>query len=118
MEFERILKELTGRAGANGAIMLANDGEVVAYHTDKAGLDIDLIGAHHGVILDIIRDASARSDFKDIKSVSITTDTHRLAISTLKDGYYIVLSMDKTLPIGRALYESDRAAKMLEEEMG
>jgi predicted regulator of Ras-like GTPase activity (Roadblock/LC7/MglB family) len=118
MAFERILKELTDRSGASGAIMLANDGEVVAYHTDEAGLDIDLIGAHHGVILDIIRDASARSDFRDITSVSITTDTNRLAISTLKDGYYIVLSMDKTLPIGRALYESDRAARMLEEEMG
>jgi len=118
MAFERILKELTGRSGANGAIMLAKDGEVVAYHTDDDGLDIDLIGAHHGVILDIIRDASARSDFMDITSVSITTDANRLTISTLKEGYYIVLSMDKTLPIGKALYESDRAARMLEEEMG
>jgi len=118
MAFESILKELTGKSGASGAIMLANDGEVVAYHTDEAGLDIDLIGAHHGVILDIIRDASKRSDFKDIKSVSITTDTNRLAISTLKEGYYIVLAMRKALPIGRALYESGRAAKMLEQEMG
>ena len=118
MAFERILKELTDRAGANGAIMLANDGEVVASVAVEAGLDIDLIGAHHGGILDIIRDASARSDVKEIKSGSTKTDTNRLAISTLKDGYYIVLSMDKTLPIGKALYESDRAAKMLEKEMG
>lgn len=118
MAFARILKELTGRAGASGAIMLANDGEVVASHTDQEGLDIDLIGAHHGIILSIIRDASARSDFKDIKSVSITTDTNRLAISTLKEGYYIVLAMGKALPIGKALYESKRAARLLEEEMG
>lgn len=118
MAFERILKELTDRAGANGAIMLANDGEVVASHAVADGLDIDLIGAHHGVILNIIRDASARSDFKDIESVSITTGTSRLAISTLKEGYYVVVAMDKALPIGRALYESERAARMLEKEMG
>lgn len=118
MAFERILQELTGRAGANGAIMLADDGEVVASHSATEGLDIDLIGAHHGIILSIIKDASARSDFRDILNVSITTDKNRLAISTLKEGYYLVLAMAKALPIGKALYESGRAARLLEEEMG
>jgi len=118
MAFERILKELTDATGANGAIMLANDGEVVAAHAARDGLDIDLIGAHHGIILSIIKDASSRSDFKDILSVSITTDTNRLAISTLKEGYYMVLSIARAIPVGRALYESERAARLLEEEMG
>ncbi len=118
MSFNEILKDLSTRAGASGAIMLDHEGEVVASHSDAPGLDIDLIGVHHGIILNIIRDASTRSDFKDVESVSISTRTTRLAISTLKEGCYLVLAMGKHLPMGRALFESKRAVKRLEAEMG
>ncbi|MFQ5735626.1 MAG: roadblock/LC7 domain-containing protein [Thermodesulfobacteriota bacterium] len=116
--FNAILKDLTAKAGANGAIMLDHDGELVASYSGSTDLDMDLIGAHHGIILNIIRDASTRSAFKDVQSVSISTGKTRLAISTLKDGYYLVLATGKALPVGKALFESKKAVRRLEAEMG
>ncbi len=116
--FVAILKDLVSRAGARGAIMLDHDGEVVASCSESDELDMNLIGAHHGIILNIIRDASSQSDFKDIESVSISTGKARLAISSLKEGYYLVLAMGRSRPVGRALFESKSTVRRLEEEMG
>ena len=118
MPFEKILKDLTVRARATGAIMLDLEGEVVASYARAASLEIDLIGAHHGIILDIIKDASRRSASNDVDFVSITTSSVRLAISPLKEGYYLVIAAPKSTPSGRALFESRRARVELEREMG
>ncbi|MBI5491965.1 MAG: roadblock/LC7 domain-containing protein [Deltaproteobacteria bacterium] len=118
MQFNFILEDLTKKAGARGAIMLDSDGEIVASHSETPSLDIDLIGAHHGIVLDIIKDASTRSSLTGVKTVSITTDRSRLAISTLKEGYYLLLAMARSTPMGKALFESRMAVERLEEEMG
>lgn len=118
MPFTRILKELTEKSGAKGAIMLDYDGEVVASYSEAETLEIDLIGAHHGIILNIIKDAAARSSGGMVSSVSISTDILRIAISSIKDDYYLVMAMDRRSPVGKAAFESRRAVKELEKEMG
>ncbi len=118
MPFKAILQDLAHKAGATGAIMLDWEGEVVASYSAGDSLQMDLIGAHHGIILDIIKDASTRSDTAEVRSVSISTGNTRLAISSLKEGYYLVVALEKKHPIGRALFESKRAIKIIEAEMG
>ncbi|MDO8427366.1 MAG: roadblock/LC7 domain-containing protein [Deltaproteobacteria bacterium] len=118
MSFDLILKELTKNAGAKGAVMLDSDGEIVASHADSPSLEIDLIGAHHGIVLDIIKDATSRSAFSGVRSVAISTVKSRLAISTLKEGYYLLVAMGRSAPMGKALFESRRAVERIEEEMG
>lgn len=116
--FDKILKELAQSAGATGAIMLDWEGEVVASYSHSTALEMDLIGAHHGIILNIIKDAASRHGVSEVSSVSITTEKTRLAISTIKEGYYLVVTMDRAKPQGKALFESKRAVARIEEEMG
>ncbi|MBI5588219.1 MAG: roadblock/LC7 domain-containing protein [Deltaproteobacteria bacterium] len=118
MPFKAILQDLALKAGATGAIMLDREGEVVASCAQNDSLQIDLIGAHHGIILNIIQDASTRSDFPEVSSVSISTDSAKLSISSIKEGYYLVVALEKRRPIGKTLFESRRAIKKIEEEMG
>lgn len=118
MPFKSILKDLTAKSGASGAAMLDHDGEVVASYSGSAALDMDIIGAHHGVILNIVKDASGRNDIKDVSAVSISTRKTRLTVSALKEGYCLVVAADRALPVGRAIFESKKAAKRIEREMG
>ncbi len=119
MAFNSILKDLAKRAGGTGAALLSMDGEVVASFSESPAIEIDLIGAHHGIILNIIKESAAsQKESAAVKTVSISTDNARLAISTLKDGFYLVLAMDKSRYLGKALSESARAVKKLEKEIG
>jgi len=119
MPFTSILKELAARSGATGAVMLDWEGEIVASYAGIEGLELDLIGAHHGIILDIIKDAVNKDEGSGgVKTVFITTNANRLAITSLKEGYYIVLTIPKTRLGSRAVYESKKAVARIEEEMG
>ncbi|MBI5642014.1 MAG: hypothetical protein HY954_00915 [Deltaproteobacteria bacterium] len=118
MPFYTILKGLAEKIAASGAIMLDWEGEIVASYASSPSIEIDLIGAHHGIILNIIKDASSRSSGKEVRSVSITTSSTRLAISPLKEGYYLVIITPRSVPIGKTLSEAKRASLRLEEEMG
>ena len=119
MPFKKILKDLVERAGATGAVILDKDGEILDQFSEQTNLELDLIGAHHGVILGILKDAVSRhEDFSEIGSVSISTDTMRLSICVVKEGYYLVVTTGRKTPAGRTLLESSRAVKLIEKEMG
>lgn len=118
MSFNDILKKLTERAGGVGAIMLDADGEMVASYSRTPSVEMDLIGAHHGIILDIARDAASRTSVSNVRTISISTEKNKLAITALKEGYYLVVALPKSKPLGKARYESGKAVPELEEEMG
>ncbi len=119
MSFDIILKELATTVGAEGAIMLDYDAEMVAAFSESTTSDIGLIGAHHAVIFNIIKNVSSEKGGKvEVKSVVITTGGNKLIITAIKDGYCLVLVMDKAKSTGLALIESEKTIKKLEEEMG
>ncbi|HEY4707306.1 MAG TPA: roadblock/LC7 domain-containing protein [Thermodesulfobacteriota bacterium] len=115
--FAQILKDLSMSAVANGAIMIDRDGEIVASWA-TAPLEMDLIGAHHGIILSIVKDISSRHGLSTVRHVAITTDKARLVISTLKEGYCIVMALVRERPVGMALHELEEAVERIEREMG
>ncbi|WKZ32982.1 MAG: roadblock/LC7 domain-containing protein [Thermodesulfobacteriota bacterium] len=118
MAFDSILEDLSMRAGANGAILIDWDGEIVASWAASRDVNIDLIGAHHEIILDIVKEAASRHDRQDVRHLAITTDKAKLAISTVKEGYCLVVALGNERPMGKALFESKRAVERIEEEMG
>ena len=119
MPFKGILKELTSNAHAQGAILLDWEGEAVDSYSASDSLELAAIGAHKGIILNLLRDATARLDSTggEIESVGISTESSKLAITVIKDGYYILVALDRTRPLGRAFFESKKAVKRLMAEM-
>jgi predicted regulator of Ras-like GTPase activity (Roadblock/LC7/MglB family) len=119
MAFKDILKNLAAKTGATGAVMLDREGEMVEHYATKKGLELDAIGAHKVIILNMVKDVASRhAGSGPVKSVGITTKTTKLAITPLKEGYYLLLAMDRTRPLGKAVLECKRAVPRLEKEMG
>lgn len=118
MPFKMILTELMDKAEANGAVLMDKDGEIVEHMSRNPSIDIDLIGAHHGIILNIARDASSSlDDLRDVKAISINTDRVRLTILCLREGYFLVLANGRNSFSGRSLLEAERAAERLNAEL-
>jgi len=120
MSFKAILENLVEKTpGATGAIMLDWEGEAVADFSKLQGMDLPVIGAHNGIILSLTRDALSRLKWEDdIKTIGIATEFTRLALSTIKEGYYLVVTLEKTGPFGRAFFEIKKSIRDIEKEMG
>lgn len=117
MSFKTTLQRLVDSTGATGAALMASDGEVVE-SCSSSQAELDLIGAHHGIILSSIKDAAERSASHAVRSVTISTERARLVILTVKEGYYIVVATARERFAGKVLMEGKLALKSIEEEMG
>jgi bacterioferritin len=120
MAFKIILQRLVERTpGATGAIMIDHDGETVADYTATTHLDLQAIGAHQGVILHMVKRVMAgRSTREDAQHIGISTNMAKIAISTIQDGYSLVLLIKRNSFLGKAFMESRKAVAELEYEMG
>ncbi|MBI5048667.1 MAG: hypothetical protein HZB54_06945 [Deltaproteobacteria bacterium] len=129
MPFKAILKKLVEKTpGATGAILLDWEGETVADFPVFPDIDLPAIGAHKGIILNLTRDAMTRLKGENVspntfigdsvKTIGISTELATIAISTIKEGYYLVVTLEKAEPLGRVFFESKKAIKDIEREMG
>ncbi len=125
MSFRLILEELTTKSRATGAIMLDSEGEMVDCYSTEKHHDLDAIGAHKGIILFLMRQVTANhghsiNGIQDdkLKSIGIKTTHGKILIRTLKEDYYVVVTMNGAGTLGQASYEAGRAADKLELEMG
>ncbi len=131
MSFKKILDNLVLRSGAIGAVMVAGDGEVVeASEIRAAGVDgmwsggaapleLDLVGAHNAVVLDLIKEITEQSpELGGVESVVVSNKSARLAITVLKEGYMVVAIMDRAARSAQVLFESKCAREQIETEMG
>jgi len=117
MNFTEILKGLSEKVHAQGAAMTDRDGEVVASWSRNHVLDMELVGAHYEIILDSANEAASIHG-GPVNSVFISTDTAKLAIMPIKDGYCLVVALDRKTPSGRILAEAAKTVKSIEIEMG
>lgn len=120
MPFKTILKNIVEKTpGATGAILLDWEGEAVADFSISSNVDLPAVGAHKGIILNLTKDALTRLKGENgVRTIGISTEIVRIALSTIKEGYYLVVTLEKTEPIGRAFFEAKRAIKDIEREMG
>ncbi len=117
MSFREILRGLVESLGAEGAVMLAHDGELVDSYA-ASEIEMDLIGAHFGVIFNIVNDVSSRYGGSAVESVAIVTGSSRLVVSAIKEGYCLVIALGGRGPLGGPLLQSRKAVARIEEEMG
>ena len=118
MPFKALLNSLVERVpGAQGAIIADWEGEAV----DQVGLmdeyDLKVIGAHKGVILHRMRDVVDRLGDDELKEIIITTKQAQTLILPVTEDYYLVLTLDRSDMLGRALLEARRCIQAIYHEI-
>ncbi len=118
MPFKSLLNLLIERVpGAQGAIVADWEGEAV----DQVGImddyDLKVIGAHKGVILHSMRDVVDRLGDDELREIIITTKHAQTLILPVTKDYYLVLTLDRSDMLGRALLEARRCIQALYQEI-
>lgn len=117
MPFKTLLKTLVERVpGAQGAIIADWEGESVEHVGIMDDYDLKVIGAHKGVILQNMREVVDRLG-DDLKEIVITTRQAQTLIMPVTEDYYLVLTLDRSDMLGRALLEARRCIQALYQEI-
>jgi len=117
MPFKKISKELTIKLGGVGAVMLDQDGETVDTYAKSDEFELDFIGARTMLILPLLEKATQNLEKGRVKSLGITTDKLRLTISTIQDGYFLLVATPPEKPLTHTIIESEKAIRRLVAEM-
>lgn len=118
MSFKCWLNELLTRVpGAQGAILADWEGEAVEQMGLLDDYDLKVIAAHKGVILSNLREVVDRLGDDQLNEVVITTKCGQTLILPVTRDYYLVLTMDRSDMLGRALLEARRCRQALYREI-
>ncbi len=118
MSFKALLGDLLENiAGAQGAIIADWEGEAVDQVGHMDEYDLKVMGAHKVVILHNIRDVLRRLGDDQLKEIVITTELTQTMILPVTDDYFLVLTLDRSDQLGRALFEARRCIRSLYKEI-
>ena len=118
MPFKNLLSSLVERVpGALGAIIADWEGEAVAQGGIMDDYELKGIGAHKGVVLHNMREVVDRLGDDDLREIVITTKQTQTLIMPVTKDYYLVLTLDRSDMLGRALMEARRCVKSLYKEI-
>lgn len=115
MPYRRILDDLLAVVpGAKTALLLDGQGEVVV----GAG-DLDetqrLIGAYQGIALGMAARTAERFDSGAVRTLTWRHTRGGVVLVTLKDGYYLVLSLGPAALAAVAIRRCEEARRRLDE---
>jgi predicted regulator of Ras-like GTPase activity (Roadblock/LC7/MglB family) len=110
--------ELTRKLDAEGTIILDPDGEAVDLFSNSPDFELDFIGARAGLILPLVEKATANIGKGQLRALDITTDKLRIVISTIQDGYFLLVTTTPDKPITKTIIESEKTIKNIVAEMG
>jgi predicted regulator of Ras-like GTPase activity (Roadblock/LC7/MglB family) len=115
--YRRILEDLLARvAGAQTALLLDAQGEVVVGAGDL-GERQRLIGAYQGIALGMASRTASRYDAGEVRSLVWRHAGGSVVLGTLKDGYYLVVSLGSETPAALALRHCEEARLRLDREI-
>lgn len=118
MPFKSLLNALVERVpGAQGAIIADWEGEAVDQVGVMDAYELKIIGAHKGVILHNMREVVDRLGDDELKEIVITTKQAQTLILPVTKEYYLVLTLDRSDMLGRALLEARRCIQALYREI-
>lgn len=118
MPFKRILQELVENTpGASGAILADWEGEAVEQFCSYDDFELKIIGAHKGIILNLIKDLHAAIAAGNPNEALITTESLHVVIGPIGQDYSLVMTLERDAIAGRALYCFKEAVKVLYKEI-
>jgi predicted regulator of Ras-like GTPase activity (Roadblock/LC7/MglB family) len=116
MPFQRLLDSLLRLPGVVGALLLDSEGEV-AIESGAADIRHRLIGAYQGIALATARRVHARYGHGATHGLACRYDEGLVVMRPLKDGYYLVVSLEPERPLAPALRATAELAVRLDEEL-
>ena len=117
MPYRRILDSLLARvAGARTALLLDSQGEVVVGAGDL-GERQRLIGAYQGIALGMASRTAERFEAGGVRSLVWRHDGGTVVLTTLKDGYYLVVSLGRESLAAAAVRHCEDARASLDAEI-
>lgn len=114
------MKELVeSTPGATGAIFVDWEGEAVdQYAVNEEDLyHLKVIGAHKGVMLNLIHDAQKAAEYEAVRSVAVRMENYNVLMAPVKDGYFVAMTMTHDTVMGKARYCLAKTLEALKKEM-
>jgi predicted regulator of Ras-like GTPase activity (Roadblock/LC7/MglB family) len=116
--FAEILQSMVERVpGAVGAIFADWEGEMVDQFAHVSLLEIQLAGAHWGVVLNQVSSVTERMRWGAVAELMIEAERGTVLIRRVTQQYFVVLSAKSGVHLATALRELERGAKTLLGEM-
>lgn len=119
MPFQYLLTNLmVDVPGAHGAIFLDPEGEFVEYVTRRSTpYELKVEGAYHGLLLRSAGRLLRGAKGGEVVEVAVAGSRLKVLSRRLKGGYYLVLVMEPTAPLGLARRAVDVTAEALNQEI-
>jgi predicted regulator of Ras-like GTPase activity (Roadblock/LC7/MglB family) len=116
--FAEILRAIVERVpGALGAIFADWEGEMVDQFAHIPPLDIQLVGAHWGVVLNQATRSSQTAGFGAVRELLIEGERGTVLVHSVTESYYVVLTAKSGVHLATARRELERGAETLRGEM-
>jgi predicted regulator of Ras-like GTPase activity (Roadblock/LC7/MglB family) len=116
--FQGILTDIVQRlAGLRGAILVDQEGMVIAQASQGVGPDLEAVGAGAGLLLRETLAAAERLGQGEIGEVLIEGERMTVAVMPLKSACSLCLLLGPEAVLGRSLFEARRAAFALDQTL-
>lgn len=116
--FEGILQRLVSAVpGATGAIFADWEGECVAFYCLYDEYELKVIAAHKGIILTHMRDIHDQLAPGELHEAVFSTDAQHVITGAISRDYSLVMTMERSGILGRALYHFRKSVEELRKEI-
>lgn len=118
MPFKSILANLLDSVpGSTGAILADWEGEAVEQSCLYDIYDLKVIGAHKGILLNLLKDAHQKMAAGEMQHAVITTGKQHYLTGPIGADYFLVMTLDRTAVVGLAIRHFQVAVKRLYKEI-
>jgi predicted regulator of Ras-like GTPase activity (Roadblock/LC7/MglB family) len=116
--FGEILEAMVRRVpGAVGAVFADWEGEPVDQFAHIPPLDIQLVGAHWGIVWSQATQRLGAHDLGNVEELLIEGDRAIVLVRSVTDRYFVVLAIAREAHLATARRELERGAGILRGEM-
>ena len=118
MPFKAIIDELLAATPeASGAILADWEGEAVVQCCDYDDYELKVIGAHGGIILNLMKDVHRQFPDGGLRETVIATEKLQIIVGAVGPDYTLIMTLARDCILGRALFRFRKAAELLEKEI-
>jgi predicted regulator of Ras-like GTPase activity (Roadblock/LC7/MglB family) len=103
--------------GATGAILADWEGEAVEQCCLYDSYELKVIGAHKGILLNLLKDAHQKMDAGEMRHAVITTEKQHYLTGPIGADYFLVMTLEKTAIVGLAIHHFLAAVERMYKEI-